>query len=125
MPKEYPRTARVAEQVRRELSELVRNEVKDPRLGPVTITEVRVSKDLSHAKVYVSFLGKTEGQAERLAILSAAAGFLRGLLGRRLSTRTVPSLHFFYDDILDQGQHMDRLIEMARAKDVDHQDGDH
>lgn len=117
MPKDYPRTRRVAEQLRRELSELIREELKDPRLGAVTITDVRVSRDLGHAKVFVGFLGSGEGLEEKLAVLNHAGGFLRRELGRRLKLRAVPLPHFAYDDALDRGPAMDRLIDEAVAAD--------
>ncbi|HBG50844.1 30S ribosome-binding factor RbfA [Candidatus Macondimonas diazotrophica] len=117
MPREYPRTVRVAEQLRQELSQLIREEVSDPRLGPVTVTSVQVARDFSHAKVFVSFLGQSAGIDEKLAILQHAARALQGLLGRRLRLRVIPSLHFQYDEVLDYGQRMDALITKARAAD--------
>ena len=117
MPKEFSRTLRVAEQLRQELSELIRDEVKDPRLGPVTVTEVKVARDLSHATVFVSFLGRVTGIEEKLSILQHAARSLHGLLGRRLHLRAIPHLHFQYDEVLDHGQRMDALIAKARAAD--------
>lgn len=113
MPKDYSRTRRVAEQLRRELSELIREEVKDPRLGAVTITDVRVSRDLGHAKVFVGFLGSDQRVADKLAVLNHAAGFLRRELGRRVKLRVVPLPHFEYDDALDRGPALDRLIDEA------------
>lgn len=117
MPREFPRTARVAEQLRQELSELIREAVKDPRLGPVTVTEVLVARDFSHAKVFVSFLGDTQGIEEKIDILQHAARMLQGQLGRRLRLRMIPQLQFQYDEVLDHGQRMDALIAKARAED--------
>lgn len=118
MPKEYSRSTRVAEQLRRELSELVRFEVKDPGARDVTITEVSVSKDITHAKVFFSML---EDDAEHIAAAEAAlhraAGFLRRELGKVLRMRIVPELHFQYDRSLAEGVRMDALIAEARRKD--------
>ena len=117
MPRDFPRTARVAEQLRQELSELIRDAVKDPRLGPVTVTEVQVARDFSHAKVFVSFLGVTQGIEEKISILQSAARMIQGQLGRRLRLRMIPQLQFQYDEVLDHGQRMDALIAKARAED--------
>lgn len=123
MPRDFPRTARVAEQLRQELSELIRDAVKDPRLGPVTVTEVQMARDFSHAKVFVSFLGVTQGIEEKISILQSAARMIQGQLGRRLRLRMIPQLQFHYDEVLDHGQRMDALIAKARAE--DEQRGDH
>ncbi len=123
MPRDFPRTARVAEQLRQDLSELIRDAVKDPRLGPVTVTEVQVARDFSHAKVFVSFLGVTQGLEEKISILQSAARMIQGQLGRRLRLRMIPQLQFHYDEVLDHGQRMDALIAKARAE--DEQRGDH
>ncbi len=122
MARDFPRHRRVAEQVRRELSGLILEEIKDPRLGPVTVTDVDVSRDLAWSDVYVSFLGDTRDNQQRLQVLTGAAGFLRRLLGKRMKIRTVPQLRFHYDQGLDHAQHMDQLIARARAS--DRKDGD-
>ena len=114
--KEYPRSHRVAEQILRELSEVIRDEVKDPRLGPVTVTQVDLSPDLRHAKVYVSFL-TAEDSDERLAILRGAGGFLRRELGRRLVMKRLPELRFFYDESFDRAERLERLIADAVSRD--------
>ncbi|HYW93627.1 MAG TPA: 30S ribosome-binding factor RbfA [Gammaproteobacteria bacterium] len=119
MAKEYPRTRRVAEQLVRELSEVIRDEVKDPRLGPVTVTDVEVSRDLRYAKVFVSFLGQREGRMEKLAVLTHAAGFIRHELGERVVMKVIPRLRFEYDESLDEAERLDRLIDAARAEDAD------
>jgi ribosome-binding factor A len=116
MPKEYPRTLRVGEQIHRELARLVHDVVKDPRVGMVTIVDVEVSRDLAHAKVYFSVLGDDETQSASGAGLNRAAGFLRGELGRRLRIRGVPELRFIYDETQRTGARVDALIEEALAK---------
>lgn len=116
MAKEYPRSRRVAEQILRELSVVIQQELKDPRLGPVTVTDVDVSPDLSHAKVYVSFL-TAEDHDERLEILRGAGGFLRRELGRRVVMKRLPELRFIYDESFDRADRIERLIADAVSRD--------
>ncbi len=113
MPREYERSSRIAEQLQRELSELIRRQVKDPRIHRVTITEVDVSPDLSNARVLISVLGAQGPQPEVVAALNHAAGFLRHTLGRNLKLRSIPELRFHYDDTLDRAAHLDALIKRA------------
>ncbi|HSH26927.1 MAG TPA: 30S ribosome-binding factor RbfA [Wenzhouxiangella sp.] len=117
MPRDYPRTRRVGEQIQRELATLVREQVKDPRLGMTTVSAVQVSRDFSHAKVYVTVLGEPEVQRQSLQVLRRAAGFLRHELGRRMLIRTVPELHFVYDESIERGSRLSDLIEQAVAED--------
>jgi len=124
MPRDYPRHRRVAEQLRRELAEMIRDYIKDPRLGPVTVTHVDVSRDLGWADIQVAFLADTTECEQRLAILGGAAGFLRRQLGRRMRIRSVPQLRFHYDQSLDHAQHIDQLIARARASDRQRDDED-
>lgn len=109
--KEYPRSRRVGDQVQRELAVLIRDEMNDPRASMVTVTEVRVSRDLSHARVFVSTLDRDRDPAELEKVLNGAAGFLRSALGARMQTRTVPELKFCYDHVLDEGARMQSLID--------------
>ncbi len=118
MAKEYPRSRRVAEQLTREISGVVRDEVKDPRLGPVTVTGVDVSPDLRYATVFVAFLGEQRGREEKLQVLTHAAGFIRHELGRRVVMKILPRLRFEYDESLDEADRLDRLIDAARATDA-------
>ena len=121
--KAYPRSRRVAEQIQRSLSELIRREVKDPRLGPITLTDVEVSKDLAHAKVYYSVLGGTPDPEMVQEILDGAAPALRGPLGRALRIRHSPEIRFEADDLLERGAQLTDLIRRAveddRARHVD------
>jgi ribosome-binding factor A len=112
-----PRSARIADEMQRELAELLRDEVKDPRVGKVTITHVEVTPDLSHAKVLVTDLAGREHAAETVAALSRTAGFLRTALARRLSLYTVPQLTFVYDDSIETGMELSQLIDRAVAED--------
>ncbi|HLS80615.1 MAG TPA: 30S ribosome-binding factor RbfA [Steroidobacter sp.] len=113
--KSYPRSRRVAQQVQRALSELIRREVKDPRLGMVTLTEVQMSSDLSHAKVFYSVLGADPRQAHE--ILESAADMLRGPLGRSLGIRHSPELHFVRDELIEDGARLSALITHAVQQD--------
>lgn len=116
MSREYSRSLRVAEQIQRDLAQLIQTEVKDPRVGMATISEVRVSKDLAHAKVFMTVLGSdAEGAAESVGILNRAAPFLRHALGRRLLLRVVPQLHFVYDETLEAGARLAALIASSGA----------
>ncbi len=116
MPREFSRSERMAEQLRRELAEIVRDEIKDPRLGFVSFTEVRMSRDLSHAVIYCSVLN-SEDQAESIEILNRAVGFIRKEIARRIRARIVPTLKFAIDDSVMRGAAMDSLISKAIEKD--------
>jgi ribosome-binding factor A len=117
MPKEFPRTRRVGEQIQRELADLIRNEIKDPRVGMVSVTAVIVTRDLSHAKVYVSVLGNAEQTDASVKVLGNAAGFLRHKLGKILHIRVIPELRFYLDRSLEEGARMGALINKAIASD--------
>lgn len=114
MAKEFARSKRVAEQLQRELADLLQFELKDPRVGMVTITEVEVSGDLSHAKIYFIV---HEHADDALKGLQAAAGFLRSQLSKRMLLRTVPQLHFVYDSAIERGMQLSQLIDQAVAAD--------
>lgn len=117
MPKEFSRGQRVAEQIRRELAELIRLELKDPRVGMVSITEVQVTPDYAHAKVYFSSMTGEEGLPEVMAGLQRSSGFLRRELGKRIRIHTLPQLHFEYDKSIEQGARLTRLIDEAVRSD--------
>lgn len=120
MAKEYSRTQRVADQIQKELAQLIQLEMKDPRLGMVTVSAVEVSRDMSFADVYVSFLGVDDQQKidQSLKVLSQAAGFLRSQLARAIKLRFTPQLRFFYDNSLRRGAYLSSLIDEAIAKDT-------
>ena len=111
MAKEYSRSQRVAEQIMRELAELIRLEVKDPRVGFITLTGVDITPDYAHAKVYFTSMQGAEGLSEILAGLRRASGFLRRELGNRTKLRYVPELAFHFDDGLIQSQRMSDLLD--------------
>jgi ribosome-binding factor A len=125
MAKEYSRTQRIGDQMQRELAELIRREVKDPRVGLVTITAVDVSRDLGHAKVFITVMGQddTDAVPQTLKALNSAASFLRLHLGRAMQLRSVPQLHFHFDESVSRGVHLSALIERAVAEDRLHKDG--
>lgn len=116
MPREFKRSERVSGQLRRELAQLIQAEVKDPAVGLVSVSDVEVTRDLSHAKVYVTVF-KPEAAADSIRALKRAAGFLRTRLGQELRMRNVPELHFTHDDSVEKGQRMDSLIEQALESD--------
>jgi len=112
--KAFQRSDRVAEQVRRDLADLIRTELKDPRVGMVSLTAVELTPDYAHAKVFFATLN-SEHLEEVERGLKRAAGFLRRELGRRIHIHTLPELHFVYDSSLERGASMSALIEQANA----------
>ncbi len=124
MPKDASRPRRVAEQIQRELAELIQLEVKDPRVGMVTLTGVEVSADYAHAKVFFSLLGDQARVNEALKGLNSAAGFLRSQVAHRMKLRVMPMLHFIHDISLEQGARLDKLIADAVADDARHPSDD-
>jgi ribosome-binding factor A len=107
------RSARIADQIQRELAEVVRTELRDPRVGLLTFTGVELSRDQSHAKVFFTVLGAPSECEDALQGLQRAAGFLRSQLAHRLTTRKVPELHFEYDTSVERGMRLSRLIDEA------------
>lgn len=122
MPKEYPRALRINAQLQRELTDLIRNELTDPRVDGVSVTSVEVSPDMRHAKVQFSQIDLREPPARAEAALNHAAGKLRFELKRRLKIKHIPELHFRADLGAAMADEMNRLIRQARAKDRDNAD---
>jgi ribosome-binding factor A len=116
MPRDFNRSERVAGTLRRELAQLIQMEVKDPEVGFVGLSDVEVSRDLSHAKVFVTVF-ETEKAASSVKALNRAAGYLRRRLGQEMRIRSVPELHFQHDASVETGQRMDNLIDAAVASD--------
>jgi ribosome-binding factor A len=110
------RRARIADQIQRELAEIIRLEMRDPRVGMITLTGVEVSRDQSHAKVFYTVLGAESAAREAGEGLQRAAGFLRSELAHRLSTRSVPELHFQFDESVERGARLSKLIDEAVAQ---------
>ena len=119
MPKDHSRPRRVAEQIQRELAELIQLEVKDPRVGMVTLTDVEVTPDYSHAKVYFTLLNQGHPLDETLEGLNRAAGYLRSQLAHRMRLRIMPQLHFVFDSSVERGVQLSHLIEEAVALEGD------
>ena len=113
---EFGREERVGTEIHRELALLLRDEARDPRLSSVTIQEVRVVRDLSHAKVYFTLMDPTQAKATEAA-LNKASAFLRRRLADVMSLRTVPRLAFVYDKSIENGMRLSSLIDEAVAKD--------
>jgi len=115
LPREFSRTDRVADAIQRELAPLIREEIRDPRVGMVSINAVQVSKDLSNAKVFVTFVDnpKNADSAQRIAILDKAAGFLRSGVGRAIRMRSVPQLRFVFDETVYKALEMSDLIDQV------------
>ena len=119
MAREYSRTQRVGDFLKQELANLIQFEVRDPRVGMVSITDIEVSRDLSHAKVFVTVLGKdTEEEAlDSIEALNKAAGFLRSQIARSNNARTTPRLRFYFDSSVGRGQYLSSLIDKAVSAD--------
>jgi ribosome-binding factor A len=125
--KEYGRDLRVADFIRDELAEIIRRDMRDPRIGMVSVNDVTVSKDLSYAEVYVSSwqTPKDQERVEFIAVLNKAAGFFRTALARTHRMRTTPKLRFHYDEVVEKGPAMEALIESAIEADAEkHHDDD-
>ena len=123
MAKEYARTQRVADYLQRELAALIQHEVRDPRVGMVSITSVDVSRDLGHARVYFTVMDSDspDDAGESTEALNKAAGFLRSQLSRDSSMRSVPQLRFYFDTSVGRGRDLEDLIR--RAADADRELG--
>ena len=115
MKRSSGRPQKLGDQIQRELSNLLQREVRDPRVGMVTITSVDVSPDLSHAKVFFTILEKQKLEETSLG-LKRSAGFLRSQLARRIKLYTTPELRFVYDESVERGDRLSRLIDSALSK---------
>ncbi len=116
------RNRKIADAIQRELSEVIRLELRDPRVSMVTLTDVEVARDNAHAKVFFTSLG-TDSQVESSQQgLQSAVGFLRSRLAHRLTIRTVPQLHFEIDVSIERGVRLSKLIDDAVADDAKHSD---
>ena len=113
--KSFSRKDRVSEQIRRELAELIRTELKDPRVGMISLTDVEVTADYAHAKVFFSAMAGSAHLDEVMTGLQKASGFLRRELGKRISIHMTPQLHFVYDQSLERGADLSALIQKAVA----------
>ena len=119
MPREFTRSERVAGSLRRELAKLIQMELKDPEVGFIGLSDVEVSRDLAHAKVFVTVFESDQADSS-LKALKRAAGFRPSRLGRGMRIRSVPELQFHHDASVETGQRMDSLIEEAVTSDREH-----
>ena len=120
MAREFKRTDRVAEQLQRELAQIIQLEVRDPRVGMVTVCAVDLSRDLHYATVYVTFLGIDEtvkATQQAIDVLNEAASFIRIQIGKRMRMRAVPHVKFLFDKSISRGRDLSSLIDEARDKD--------
>ena len=126
MAKDYPRSYRVADQIQRELSGLIRTEVKDPRVpSTMTVAGVEVSKDLGHAKVYMStfdLLSDDPAREDAIDALNKAAGYLRKRLGNTMRMRTIPHLKFYYDNVQEDAARLSTIIDDAVSTNTTEED---
>jgi ribosome-binding factor A len=119
MAREFSRIDRIGDQMQRELAQLIQREIKDPRVGMITVNAVKVSRDLGYADIYVSLLTTEELDAESpevkesLVVLNKASGFLRGQVGRAMKLRVVPLLRFHFDELQGYSRRLDGLIRKA------------
>src|SRR5699024_5376517 len=110
------RTSRVAEQMKKEIGEIVNQKLKDPRIGFVTITDVQLTNDLQQATVYVSVLGDEEEKTESLAGLQQATGFVRSEVSKRIRLRKVPEITFSFDEAHEYGSRIDEILRELKKE---------
>ena len=120
MPREFTRAERVSDAVQQELAVLIRDNVRDPRVGMLSVTDVEISRDLAYAKVFVSFVGERSQNDIDAALeaLNGASGYLRKLLAGSIKLRITPKLQFSYDESGRRGQHLSALIDLAVSKET-------
>lgn len=119
MAKDFQRSDRVADAIQRILATAIPREMADPRVGMVNINKVVVTRDMSIAKVYVTFVGEEDANSIEASVdaLNNAAGFLRGFVSKEITMRSVPRLAFYFDQAVVRGQHLSSLIDQAIAQD--------
>ncbi len=124
MNHDFDRAERVGDTLLRELALLIQRELRDPRLGMVNVTAVKVTKDLKHARVFVTFVetGGEQKILQQIEVLNRAAGFLRAELTHHMTMRVIPKLHFEFDESVLYGARMTKLIEKVRARDTQQDD---
>lgn len=110
------RVSRVGEQIKKELSQIIQREIKDPRVGFVTVTSVEMSGDLQIAKVFISVFGNTEDKEQTLSGLEKAKGYIRTEMGRRIQLRHVPEIIFQIDESLERSEHISRLLDEVKQE---------
>lgn len=125
MAREFARTDRVGQEIQKEVAMIIQREVKDPRLGMVTVSAVEITRDLAYAKIFVTFF-TLEGQNidDSIKILNEAAGFIRTLLAKKIKARIMPELRFVYDSSMVEGVRMGTLVDKAVAQDKRNHESD-
>ena len=125
MAREFARTDRVGQEIQKEIAMIIQREVKDPRLGMVTVSAVEITRDLAYAKIFVTFF-TLEGQNldESIKVLNEAAGFIRTLLAKKIKARIMPELRFIYDSSMVEGVRMGTLVDKAVAEDRKKHEGE-
>ena len=119
MRKNSVKSSRINSEVQREIAELIRSEIKDPRISPMTsVTKVDVTTDLKYCKVYISVFGDESSKDDTLAGLKKASGFIRSQLAKRINLRNTPELTFIYDDSMEYGMYMSNLIDKVASEDA-------
>jgi ribosome-binding factor A len=113
------RVGRVGEQLKKEISQIIQAELKDPRIGFITVTGVEVTNDFSQAKVYLSVMGSEEQKQETIKLLARSAGFIRSELGKRIRMRKIPELLFKFDASIDYGSKIESLIHQIHERDAE------
>ena len=119
MAQEFSRTQRVGGQIQREIAQIIQQELRDPRVGLVTVSAVEMSKDMTHAKVFITLMNPEQDVTETLKVLKKASGFLRHSLGKRIMLRVIPELHFVYDSSLAEGLRVAALLDAVAAEHKD------
>lgn len=125
MAKSFSRPQRVGHELQKEIAIILQREIKDPRLGMVTVSGVELSKDLSYAKVFVTFLNDDDSEvvSQGLKVLNDATGYIRSLVGKAMKLRIIPELKFVYDQSLIEGMRMSNLVSQVIQQDENrHQD---
>ena len=117
--REFSRTERVAQQIQKEIALILQREIKDPRVGMVTVSAVEVSRDLSYAKVFITIFNQEDDNKakESLKILNDATGYIRSLLGKRIRARIIPELRFVADTSLMEGMRISNLVDSVIRED--------
>ena len=118
MARDYARTDRVGQQIQKEIALIIQREVKDPRLGMVTVNDVEITRDLAYAKIFVTFfMLEHQNEKEAIEVLNEAAGYIRTLLAKRIKARIMPQLRFIYDQSMIEGIRMTNIVDQAVADD--------
>ncbi|MDZ4132233.1 MAG: 30S ribosome-binding factor RbfA [Dethiobacteria bacterium] len=114
------RVRRVAEQIKKDIGQIITSQIKDPRVAGITsVTEVQLTRDLRYASVYVSIFGTDLEKEETLQTLIRAAGYIRGEIGRRIRLRYVPEINFFLDNSIEYGVHIENVIKSLKKEETD------